>query len=313
MTDERASTSDAPTGFDEPVSWNLMSLPDGRTLEWTSVGPADGVPLLFHHGTPSGATPVRAWASAAAARGLRLVCAARPGYGRSDRLQGRTVADVAADSRALLNALEAPYAYVAGTSGGGPHALACGALLPERVLAVTVVAGVGAFGVPDLDFLAGMGQDNLEEFEAALSGESVLRAYLDGIRPDLLRGDTEGLLAGLGALLPPVDLACLDGPLAEDMAAGMANALAPGVDGWLDDDLEFTRPWGFDLDGLAAVPVSIWQGSEDLMVPFAHGEWLVERMPWVSAHLLHGEGHLSIGIGSVDAILDELTGGARAA
>ena len=103
-----------------------------------------------------------------------------------------------------------------------------------------------------------------------------------------------------------MDLACLTGEAAEDLAADMADGLARGIDGWLDDDLAFVRPWGFELAALALTPVSVWQGDADLMVPFAHGEWLTAHVPGVRAHLLAGEGHLSIGIGSLDAVLDEL-------
>ena len=120
---------------DPLVTRDVLALPDGRLLDWTVCGPEDGVPLLNHHGSPSGALPVRAWARAAADRGLRLVTPARPGYGRSDRRPRRSVADVAADSAALLDALGADTAYVAGWSGGGPHALACGALLSDALRA----------------------------------------------------------------------------------------------------------------------------------------------------------------------------------
>lgn len=293
---------------DPVVTRDVLDLPDGRLLDWTSCGPADGVPLLNHHGSPSGALPVRAWARAAADRGLRLVTPARPGYSRSDRLPRRSVADVAADSAALLDALGADTAYVAGWSGGGPHALACGALLPDRVRAVAVVSGVAPYGAAGLDFLAGMGQDNVAEFGAALEGEGMLRGYLDAERPGLITGDVQGLTDGLRGLLSDVDLGSLTGEFAEDLALDIADALAHGVDGWLDDDLAFTRPWGFDLADLARVQVSVWQGEQDLMVPFAHGAWLAIHVPGVRAHLLADEGHLSIGLGSVDAILDELVG-----
>jgi pimeloyl-ACP methyl ester carboxylesterase len=89
------------------------------------------------------------------------------------------------------------------------------------------------------------------------------------------------------------------------MAASFREAVRVSVDGWLDDDLAFTRPWGFGLAEIT-VPTMIWQGSADLMVPFAHGQWLAAQLPGASVHLEEGEGHLSVGIGALDQMLDEL-------
>ena len=291
---------------DLAVTYDVLTLPDGRRLEWSSVGPVDGPVLLGHHGTPGSRHVDRTVARAAVRRGLRFVTTSRPGYGGSDRHPGRSVAHVAADSAALLDALGAERAYVAGASGGGPHALACGALLGDRVHAVAIIAGVAPYDSPGLDWLAGMGEDNVVEFTATMQGEEVLRPLLDAYRPDLLNADADGVLAVLGGLLPDVDRACLTGEVVEDAAASMAESVSVSVDGWLDDDLAFAKPWGFDLGALAPVRLSIWQGDADLMVPFAHGQWLAGQLPGARVHLLAGEGHLSIGVGHVDAILDEL-------
>ena len=111
----------------------------------------------------------------------------------------------------------------------------------------------------------------------------------------------------MDTLLPPVDRESLTDESGADLSANMKEALRTGVDWWLDDDRAFTRPWGFDLASIR-VPVAIWQGSEDLMVPFGHGEWLASRIPGVTAHLLPGEGHLSISVGAIDQMLEELAG-----
>jgi pimeloyl-ACP methyl ester carboxylesterase len=248
---------------------------------------------------------MRAMARAAEARGLRLVTWSRPGYGASTRQAGRSVADVVADTAAVLDHLGAESCLVAGWSGGGPHALACGALLPDRVRGVLCIAGVAPYAAEGLDFLAGMGEDNIEEFSAALEGEHTLRPWLDAQRPEMLELTADAVADSLGNLVPPVDVAVLTGEFAEDLASEFRQALSVGVDGWLDDDLAFTRPWGFELADIA-VPTYLWQGSDDLMVPFAHGRWLAGRIPGVTAHLEQGEGHLSIGIGALDRMLDEL-------
>jgi pimeloyl-ACP methyl ester carboxylesterase len=284
----------------------MITLADGRDLEVEVTGPDGGPVLLFHHGTPGGSVQRGSLARAAHARGLRLVTTSRPGYGASTRQAGRTVADVVPDTAAVLDRLGVETCLVAGWSGGGPHALACGALLSDRVRGVLCIAGVAPYGADGLDFLAGMGEDNVEEFGAALEGEEVLRPWLDAHRPEMLELTGDQVIAALGDLVPPVDAAVLTGEVAEDLAAEFRQALSAGVDGWLDDDLAFTRPWGFELADVA-VPSYLWQGSDDLMVPYAHGKWLAERIPGVTAHLEPGEGHLSIGIGALDRILDELT------
>jgi pimeloyl-ACP methyl ester carboxylesterase len=281
-----------------------LSLPDGRDIDVRVSGPAGGVPLVFHHGTPGAATPIRALQRAAHVRGLRLVTISRPGYGGSDRQPGRRVADVAVDTAAVLAELGAERCLVAGWSGGGPHALACAARLGPAAAAL-VIAGVAPYDADGLDWLAGMGQDNVDEFGAALAGEEALRPYLTAAREELARATADDLITSLDSLLPDVDRAVLTGEFAEDTLAGFREGLRDGVDGWLDDDLAFTRPWGFTL-AEAAVPVIIWQGTKDLMVPFAHGRWLAEHMPEAAAHLEDGEGHLSIALGAMDRMLDEL-------
>ena len=285
----------------------LLDLPDGRHLECEVSGPDDGLPLLFHHGTPGCSAQIRALQRATSARGLRLVTYSRAGYGDSDRHPGRAVVDVVADVEAVLDSLGAPRCLVAGWSGGGPHALACGARLPDRVAGVLSIAGVGPYGVAGLDFLAGMGAQNVEEFGAALAGPEPLRAFLDKDADELRTTTAEHIVTALSTLLPDVDVAVLTDEFGADMVAGFHGALRHGVDGWLDDDLAFTRPWGFELAELR-VPTFIWQGSADLMVPFAHGQWLASAVPGATVHLVEGEGHLSISLGALDAMLDELIG-----
>lgn len=283
----------------------VITLPDGRSLDIEVTGPDGGDVLLFHHGTPGAVTQLRWIQRAAHARGLRLVSCSRPGYGSSSRLAGRRIADVAPDVAFVLDHLRVDRCLVAGWSGGGPHALATGALLADRVAGVLSIAGIVPDGLADLELTAGMGAGNVEEFGLARQGESALRPLLESHAPELAQADAEGLVEGLGTLLPAVDRAVLTAEVGEDMAASFAEGLRTGVDGWLDDDLAFVQPWGFELSQLA-VPVFVWQGSEDLMVPFAHGQWLASRIPGATSHLEQGEGHLSIGVGAMDGMLDEL-------
>lgn len=288
------------------MSITALDLPDGRVLELAVTGPADGPVLVLHHGTPGSLVRSRVVEDAAHRRGLRLVTFNRAGYGGSTRKPGRSVADAAADLESVLDHLGAERCLTLGTSGGGPHALACAALLPDRVAAAASVAGVGPYGVADLDFLAGMGADNVEEFGHAAAGEQQLRTALEPVAPLLREARAQDLADLMDTLLPEADRACLaSGPNGEDLAAQFKESLRTGVSGWLDDDLAFVRPWGFALDAIA-VPVFVWQGDRDLMVPVAHGRWLIDHVPGAAARLRPGEGHLSVFLNRADEILGEL-------
>lgn len=282
-----------------------ISLPDGRSLDIRINGPEGGPVLVFHHGTPGSVLPRRKMVEQAAERGMRLVTYSRAGYGDSTRREGRTVADVADDVTAILDHLGVEKAMTAGWSGGGPHALATGAVLPDRITGVLSIAGVAPYSAEGLDFLGGMGEGNIEEFGAALDGEGKLRPMLEGMRAELKDATPDAILGELSTLLPDVDRKEVTADAGEEMAANFREALKNGVDGWADDDLAFTRSWGFDLDSIT-VPTFVWQGSADLMVPFAHGQWLAANVPGATAHLLEGEGHLSVGVGAMPQMLDEL-------
>jgi len=281
-----------------------VDLADGRRLEIRVSGPANGMPVVFHHGTPGAATAIRAYERAVHARGLRLVTTSRPGYGSSTRQRGRSVVDAATDVSAVLAAIGADRCLVAGQSGGGPHALACAARLTQAAAAL-VIAGVAPYPAQGLDWMAGMGPGNVAEFNAALEGEDRLRGYLVEQRLHLKNASAQLVVAGLSSVLSGADRAVLTDEFGEDMAASFRDGLRTGVDGWLDDDLAFTKPWGFTPDEIS-IPVMVWQGSADLMVPLAHGEWLASHLPRVSAHFEQNEGHLSLALGAFDRMLDEL-------
>jgi pimeloyl-ACP methyl ester carboxylesterase len=270
-----------------------LTLPDGRTLEYLVEGPGDALPLVFHNGTPSAAVRYEPLTEAAVSQGFRFVLTSRPGYGASTPQPGRTVASVAADTAALLDALDAPSFVTAGWSGGGPHALACAALLPDRCRAAATIAGVAPRDAAGLDWMAGMGDDNVAEFSAATAGRPALEAFLTTAAEGMSEVEAADIVAALGDLISDVDRAALVGGFAEFLAAAFRRAVAQGVAGWLDDDLAFARDWGFALADIR-VPVSLWQGDQDRMVPFTHGQWLAANLPTVTPHLLPGQGHLSL-------------------
>jgi len=279
-----------------------LELPDGRRLEYDVTGPKDGAVLVFHHGTPGSRLQPRGLQGAAHRHGMRVISTSRPGYGASTRNPGRSVCDVVADTRRLLDHLGIERCVVAGWSGGGPHALACGAGLGNRVVGALVICGVAPADATGLDFLGGMGEQNIEEFGLAIEGEDALRPYLEREREGLKDATPEGVVEALHSLLPEVDRAALTDEFGEDLAANFHEGLRIGIDGWADDDLAFVLPWGFDL-GDVACHVLLCQGGADLMVPYAHGEWIAKRLPSVTTRLDAGEGHLSW-----QARLDELIG-----
>ncbi len=271
-----------------------VPLPDGRVLHVFAAPDQGGELLVSHHGTPGSGLRPSTWSEIARNNGFRLVSYDRPGYGGSSRHPGRTVADAAADVASIADALGYDDFCTFGTSGGGPHALACAALLDGRARAAATFASVAPFDAPGLDWLAGMGQDNLEEFGAAQVGEDALQTYLTEQRKSVFATNVEDLVRGMSSLLPQVDVAALTGDFGQDMLAQMRRALADGVDGWLDDDQAIVvRGWGFDLTDIT-VPVLIAQGRKDLMVPYAHGEWLAQHVPGAKTMLSDEDGHLSM-------------------
>jgi pimeloyl-ACP methyl ester carboxylesterase len=278
--------------------------PDGRTLEVIVDGPENGEPVVFHHGTPGAAVPFDALTAAAGRRGLRTVVYSRPGYGESTPQPGRTVADAASDVTTILDALGAESFLTLGWSGGGPHALATAMLLGGRCRTAASVAGVAPYDVDGLDWLDGMGEENLEEFGAAMRGPDALAGFLDTASKGMEHLTGPDVAQALGSLASPVDVAALDEPMAAYIAAEFRHAVAHGTDGWRDDDLAFCRPWGFDVADIT-VPVSVWQGRADRMVPYAHGGWLAARLSAARVHLFEDEGHISL-MSDPDRVLDDL-------
>ncbi len=281
----------------------LLRLSDGRNLEVFVSGPASGPVLLYHQGTPG--NPLRSLVDAAQTLGLRFVTTWRPGYSESTRRPGRIVADVAADTEAVINFLGVGRCLVAGASGGGPRALACGARLPYRVAAILVIASPAPYGAEGLDWTAGMSKDNVEGSGVALQGEAALRPADEEGRMQILAASAADLVAGMGEGLCEADRAVVTEEGAEDVAANFREALRVSADGWIDDDLSAVKPWGFDV-GEVAMPTTLWHGTEDRLVPVTHGQWLAARIPGVVAHFEEGEGHLSIGENNMDRMLREL-------
>jgi pimeloyl-ACP methyl ester carboxylesterase len=287
---------------DDEIEYVTVRTADGRALEVLQGGDPDGRVVVFHSGTPTGSVPFPKLDDRAAERGLRVVTYCRPGYGNSTPQPGRTVAGAAADTAAILDALAVDSFLTIGWSGGGPHALACAALLPGRCQAAATLGGVAPYAADGLAWTDGMGPENIEEFDAAAVGVEKLSEFLANASLEPLTADT--VAEALGGLVTDVDRAAIRDGVAEYIAAGSGRATLHGIAGWRDDDLAFMADWGFDVAAIS-VPFAIWHGGQDLMVPFAHGQWIAEHAPSARAHLLPEEGHISP-ILRLGEILDEL-------
>jgi pimeloyl-ACP methyl ester carboxylesterase len=270
-----------------------VSLSDGRTLEVLVEGPVDRPVVLAHHGTPSTATFWRDWAQPLDEAGMTLVAYTRPGYTGSSRHAGRRVADAAADSVAVLDALGVDRVAALGYSGGCPHALAFGALAPERCSRVVLVAGIVPYGAEGVDYLEGMGEENVDEFSAALEGEGALREWKARHGMPMLRADADEVAAAFGDLVDDSDRAVLEAGWAQHVADEFHRVHDGGPDGWVDDDLAFVAPWGFDPADVR-VPVTLWHAELDRMAPVSHSRWMAQHVPGADYREVAGLGHLAL-------------------
>jgi len=270
-----------------------FKLKDGRELEIADNGINSESAIVFHHGTPGHASSWTDWLESAATAGIRAIAYSRAGYGTSDRNPGRSVINVNSDIAQVLDAKNITKFVSIGWSGGGPHCLA-NTFEPRNVGAISL-AGVGAFGVDDLEFLEGMGPENHDEFGAALKGEAVIDQWMNDNAGPMKSVTGSDIIEAFGGLIGDADKAVLEGGEADAMAASMRSALAVSFDGWIDDDLVFVKKWGFELESITK-PVFLWQGDDDFMVPHAHSYWLEKHIPTATLTFKPGEGHISIGV-----------------
>lgn len=287
----------------EPTPRHQHLTVDGRNLCFAEWGDPAGFPVFVLHGTPGGRLNRHPDETKYAEAGARVITYDRPGYGRSDRQRGRVVVDCVRDVVAIADQLGLERFSVSGASGGGPHSLAVAARLGDRVVRARCQVGVMPYGLPDIDFFDGMDPLNVREFGWALAGEDALVPEIEkelkemGERvaqdPSKLLGDDWGLDDADRAVLARPDFAAM-------LQESTADLVRGGSWGWVDDDLAFTRPWGFELTEIE-VPVQVVYGSKDVLVPAAHGAWLAANVPGAQEVVEDGEGHL----GDPDKIVEE--------
>jgi len=265
----------------------------GRRVSWALFGRAIGRRVHFQYGTPGTRSLSPSMIDAVDRAGVQLLVLDRPGYGASDRLPGRRVTDVVADVDAVADALAWDDFAVWGGSGGAPHALACAAGMRGRVTRVASVVGPAPFDAPGLDWFAGMSPGNVEEFSLAAIGEAQYRPLVTRLAHEAVSAvSAGGSPVAEGYDLPPQDKIALHARQSEDgHEARIQAAYIGGIDGWVDDCIAMTRPWGFDLTAIEA-PVSVWFGPNDVLSPRGHAEFLLAALPAASSRLLAGGGHL---------------------
>ena len=275
---------------------------DGRLLEALVSGPPDGTVLMFHTGTPCGLVPLPAGLDPAL-MGIRTVLYARPGYGHSTPQPGRTVADAAGDTAAILDALGAGKFVNLGWSGGGPYALACDALLADRCLATAVIAGPAPYTEAEPASPVRAWYEADEDNQLALAGD--IEGFRDAVGAfvaQLANARGENIAAATNS---DADRRFFSQGYAEWVASFLRAGGVSGSNGAVDDCLATLRDWGFPLAGIRQV--TIWQGTEDQHVPLFHAEWLRDHLPRAELRILENEGHNSIA-GRLPEIISTLIG-----
>ncbi|WP_432991317.1 alpha/beta fold hydrolase [Dactylosporangium sp. CA-233914] len=270
--------------------FELLDLPGGRRIAYEVSGKRDGRPVFLHHGTPGSGDGPKPRHSILYRHGVRLIAYCRPGYGESGRHRGRTVGQAAADVAALADALGLDTFAVLGRSGGGPHALACAALLADRVTRVAALVSLAPHDAVGLDWYGDMVPFNRRAWRAAALDEELITEQLR-LRVRRVQEDPNHLLSMLREDMPPADLRVVeDMTIERQLLRTYAVGLGGGPYGWIDDLLALRSDWGFRLDAIRA-PVRLWHGADDRFAPVAHTRWLAEHIPGAQLEIEHGIGH----------------------
>ncbi|GAA3369511.1 alpha/beta hydrolase [Streptomyces sannanensis] len=263
---------------------------DGRHLVVERIGDPRGRPVFLLHGTPGSRLGPAPRGMVLYQRSTQLICFDRPGYGSSDRLPGRSVADVAEDVRAIADELGLERFAVVGRSGGAPHALACAALLPERVTRTAALVGLAPRDAVGLDWFAGMTDSNVTEYTTAAADPAELAARLIP-RSAAIRQNPVRLLDELRRELTQSDrMVVADAGVRSMLLRNYREALRTSAWGWIDDALAFCSPWGFDPADIPG-PVLLWHGEKDVFSPVGHSRWLAQRIPGATAVLEPAAAH----------------------
>jgi pimeloyl-ACP methyl ester carboxylesterase len=276
-----------------PTSTTDIVLRDGRTLRFIEVGAPDGKPVFVLHTSPGSKLLYGAHVADATRRGIRLIGYDRAGYGGSTAKPGRTAVDEASDVRAIADFLGIDRFALWGHSKGGSYALACAAVLPDRLVAVASMAAVAPYNAEGLDWFSGVAQANVDDFRMFQNDPVAWRKKLVVAVKEMADITEDGLYKDLFGGSPDADRAVLTPELLAYACAQMKDGLSQGPDGFIDDNLSDVKPWGVDLNWIK-VPIQLWHGMDDHIVPLPHAKWLAAHVPHAEIHLEPGEGHISL-------------------
>jgi pimeloyl-ACP methyl ester carboxylesterase len=271
-----------------------IGVSDGRRVTIDCSGDPKGFPVFLLHGTPGSRSGPLPRASLLYQLGVRLISYDRPGYGDSDRHEGRNVAAAAWDVLDIADRLGLDTFGVVGRSGGGPHALACAAFIGEvRLRGVAVLVGLAPSNATGLDWFEGMADSNVDEYTlAALDDAAAVVADLTR-RANEIRRDPGSLLNELEKEMPEDDRRiAFDVGIRPHLIETYREAMKNGPYGWIDDVLAFRSPWGFDLSKITT-PVRLWHGDQDVFCPIAHSRWMADQIPSADIEVGLGAAHFS--------------------
>jgi len=284
---------------------SILSLPDGRSLEYEEHGEPAAYTVLFHHGMPGSVVFMPTVLGPLVDAGFHVITYSRPGYGGSSPHDGRSVLDTARDCVELLTHLAVDHYLTVGWSAGGPHALALAALDPGRVAGVLLIASFAPFEAPLPEFTEGMGAQNVVQFQSAIQGQTAMRETIRQMVTAIRDRSSADVAGEMSSLLPAADAAAMAGPYGADNEANMGYGLSDGEEGWISDLAALTSDWGFEIASVSTA-VDVWHGEDDLMVPVSHGRWLSGRLTSARLHSVPDHGHVSIAVGGLDAKIDSL-------
>jgi pimeloyl-ACP methyl ester carboxylesterase len=266
----------------------VLPLPDGRRLAYVEYGDPDGVPLFAFHGTPGSGLMLALADRPARSLNLRVIAPDRPGFGRSDFQPRRTFADWADDVCALADALGVERFAVAGISGGGPYAAACAWKIPDRLTSIGIVSGVGPVVGPQAT--ADLSRRHRLIFGLAARSPRLARHAMEAVRLGWHRFP-ERLFARLVAWSPPQDRAIITRPeVRACLIEGIIDAFRSGGRGVAHELALFGSPWGFPLAEIK-LPVRLWHGRADTLVPLAMGRRVAASIPRCEAVFMPAAGH----------------------
>jgi len=281
---------------------DVVRLPDGRGIGYAEYGVPDGQACFYFHGHPGSRLEARFAESAAAAAGVRLVALDRPGYGRSDFVEGRSILDWPDDVARVADAKGIARFLVVGGSGGGPYALACAYKMPERVVRAGVISGVGPHNVKGI--AKGMRWQNRVGFRWGARWPALARMLMRSMER-CIRERPERTVDALVNAMSPADAAVARGPRVRELLGDIvAEAFRQGSAGAAWDVVLLGRPWGFSLREIRPT-VYLWQGEADVLVPPGMGRYQAEQIPDCRAWFLPGEGHLLV-IDHIDEVIGAL-------